>query len=116
MANRICHVEIAVTDLAKAKSFYGDVFGWTYPMDSPQYVLFTAGDGVGGGFSPVDKAPQDGAVAIYIGVDDISQTLKRIESAGGKTVQPKTAIGGGFGYMAHVRDPFGNMMGLCSSE
>ncbi len=111
MAGNICHIEISVTDMAVARKFYGDVFGWEFPMVGDEYTIFKAGDGVGGGLELRKDRPADGAVTLYIYVDDIPAALDRIVKAGGKAERPKTEIPG-YGFMATFRDPCGNKMAL----
>ena len=48
---------------------------------------------------------------ITIDVEEIDQSLKEIESRGGSTVTPRTAIPG-MGAFAYFKDPEGNIMGL----
>jgi predicted enzyme related to lactoylglutathione lyase len=48
---------------------------------------------------------------ITIDVDDIEQSLKAIEAAGGSTVTPRTPIPG-MGAFGYFKDPEGNVMGL----
>ena len=45
-------------------------------------------------------------------VDDIVETLKRIEKEGGRVVTRRTAIGSGMGAFAAFTDPVGNEFGL----
>jgi predicted enzyme related to lactoylglutathione lyase len=45
-------------------------------------------------------------------VDDIADTLKRIETEGGRVVTRRTAIGSGMGAFAVFADPVGNEFGL----
>ena len=82
MAGNICHVEIAVTDMAVARKFYGDIFGWTFPMAGDEYTIFKAGGGVGGGMELCKDRRPDGPITLYIYVDDIPATLDRIVKAG----------------------------------
>ena len=53
MANPFVHVELATTDINKAKGFYGKLFDWKLedmPMsDGMIYTMVGVGDGVGGG-------------------------------------------------------------------
>ena len=51
------------------------------------------------------------APVITIDVDDIDQSLKEIETGGGSTVTPRTAIPG-MGAFAYFKDPEGNVLGL----
>jgi len=52
MANPFVHVELNTTDVAKAKSFYGELFAWQLedmPMPEGSYTMIKVGDGTGGG-------------------------------------------------------------------
>jgi uncharacterized protein len=109
----IVHIEIPATDPQKAGVFYNELFGWQL-QDIPDmdYMLFTSGGDLGGGFPRIDGQmykPDD--VTIYIDSDDIDETLKRIESLGGKTLMGKTEITG-MGWFAFFADPSGNRIAL----
>ena len=111
MRNAIVHLEIPVTDLDKAKSFYSKLFGWKVDlMPEMDYALFDTGTPPNGGFNKVDKIGTGGCM-LYIHVDDIEKKLKEIEKAGGKTVRKKTEIPQ-FGWNATFKDIFGNILGL----
>jgi predicted enzyme related to lactoylglutathione lyase len=112
MVNGICHVEIPVTDLKKAKEFYSKVFGWTVPFidEKAGYALFDTGTPPNGGFSKVDKVTPS-QLRIYVMVDDIERKLQEIKNAGGKAVE-KTLEIPGFGWEAKFSDVFGNVLGL----
>src|ERR1044072_6061294 len=45
---RIDYVELDVADVARAKKFYGDVFGWTFKDYGPDYCEFRDGRLTGG--------------------------------------------------------------------
>ena len=111
MKNAIIHLEIPVTDLDKAKSFYSKLFGWKVDlMPGANYGLFDTGTPPNGGFNKVDKIVSGGCM-LYIHVDDIEKKLKEIEKAGGKTVMKKTEVPQ-FGWNATFKDIFGNIIGL----
>jgi len=117
MSNSICHIELAVGDLAAAGSFYGEVFGWkTIPVGAGD-ALWEAGEGIGGGFSLDDPSAGNGQSTVaYIKVDDIEATLGRIGALGGGTVKPKTKISDEFGFYALFKDPSGTVIGLWSQS
>ena len=48
----------------------------------------------------------------YIMVDSITESLKRIERAGGKVITPRTDIGPGMGAFGAFTVPVGNEFGL----
>lgn len=108
----IVHVELSAVAGREAGKFYEQVFGWQISVDDPSgYVMFQAEGGPPGGFVEVSPDNPAGTVVPYLQTDDIEGDLKRIEAAGGKTLQPKTEISG-TGWFAHFSDPAGNRMGL----
>lgn len=118
--SRIVHVEIPAPDLDKAAEFYSKLFGWKVRMmPEMDYADWSPEEGeegaVGGGFSKQAKPSTDGAL-LYIGVDDIEAKLAEIETAGGKTLTPKTKISDEYGYYAEFTDIFGNKLGLWAKE
>lgn len=119
MANRIGHIEINVSDMEKAKEFYGGLFGWTFTPVGDDYTIFHIEGGVGGGLNLNTKTAGDGAVRFYVEVEDMPDALKRINAAGGQTVMKKTKIEAGkedYGYIGQFRDPFGTTLGLWSKK
>ena len=119
MANHpIVHIEIPARDTAAASKFYADAFGWNIQHEpSFNYYMFQANPGPGGGFVDVGNeigGYKVGEVLIYIGTDDIDATLAKIESLGGKTLQPKTEIPQ-TGWFAYFADPAGNRIALYTS-
>ena len=110
-----CKVEwftIPSPDLKQAKSFYGEIFGWTFEEYSPTYIVFKTGN-ISGGLVQEHK-PQEGGISVSITVDDITETLKHIQNAGGEIVVDKMEIAGGFGHCAVFKDPNGNQLELWS--
>ena len=120
---KVVHFEIPVDDLGRAKSFYGSVFDWqldTMPMGDGEYTgvtttpaddaqLPTEPGAINGGMMQRDEVTPH--PVITIDVDAIDDTLQEIESRGGSTVLPRTAIPG-MGAFAYFKDPEGNVMGL----
>ena len=110
----IVHLDIPATDPASASKFYADLFDWKIHVDPTfNYHMFQAESGPGGGFVQVDEATgyKLGEVLIYVWTDDIDATLAKVESLGGKTLQPKTEIPQN-GWFAFFADPAGNRIGL----
>jgi predicted enzyme related to lactoylglutathione lyase len=120
---KVVHFEIPVEDLDRAKSFYGSVFDWqldTMAMENGDYTGVTTTP-VGDSQMPTEPGSINGGMmqrdettphpVITIDVDAIDDTLQEIESRGGSTVLPRTAIPG-MGAFAYFKDPEGNVMGL----
>ena len=110
--NRFNWVEIRVRDLDKAKSFYGSLFDWQISGGENKdyaYWLINTGEKPGGGMWRFPEGKSLG-VLVYILVDDIDKTLKKIVELGGKVVVPKSKENGN--AMATFADPDGNLLAL----
>jgi uncharacterized protein len=109
--NGIAWFEIGTDDPAGAEKFYGDVFGWTLSRnddDLPGFQMFTAGDGPGlhaGGL--FDIGDQPGYAVFGVQVEDVAETCRRVEAAGGSVKQPPRVTPVGLTF-AHLLDPKGN--------
>ena len=110
------HIEFPADDVERAKTFYANVFGWSFrAMDELEgYFLYTAGPGdLGGGIGiRGENAPQ--AARNYIAVDDVDAAISKVQENGGSVVVPKTDIG--IGWYAAVTDTEGNELGLYRSK
>ena len=119
MANPFVHIELSTTDLAKAKAFYGKLFGWELedvemaPGDF--YTLVKVGEGTGGGMmkQPVPGAPS--AWLAYVQVDDIRASTEKAKALGAKVLQDVTEIRG-VGWFSVLADPTGAPIALWKSS
>ena len=113
----IVHFEIPADDVARARKFYGDLFGWKIepftgaPME---YWMVATGRqegemGVDGGMMKRQDPRQQ--TIVYIDVPSVDEYLKKVVSLGGQMCVPKTAIPG-MGYYAVCFDPENNGFGL----
>lgn len=125
--NRVVHFEIHGTDMDALQKFYQDVFGWTFQDMGAQMgnyrVINTGNDapnsswpGINGGLTPRrGELPQSGqpvnAFVCTITVDNIDETLAKIEAAGGKVATEKMDVPG-VGMLAYRQDPEGNIFGI----
>jgi predicted enzyme related to lactoylglutathione lyase len=107
MGNPLVHFEFMVSDVGKAKEFYGKVFDWKFKdAESMDYVMIDTGKEPGGGMmKKSDETPQF-ALSEYFQVDDIEETLGRVEKAGGRRGIPKMEIPD-MGWWAMFFDPDG---------
>ena len=119
MSAPVVHIEVRGLDEASLRSFYSEIFGWEYSADLSVdgYSITEIGNrpltaAIGGTPDWVARG-----CIFYIQVDDIDETLTRIEAAGGKAVMPKT-VGPDDFPAKHIRvftkflDPAGNVVGL----
>ncbi|MFW9996815.1 MAG: VOC family protein [Candidatus Odinarchaeota archaeon] len=114
MKNTVCHVEIPVLDLEKAKKFYETIFDWKVDLEClPDYGMIDFGNESSVGLFKADTIPES-LINVYFEVADIDDTLEQVEASGGKIVKGKTLIAPELGYSARFQDCFGNELGLHS--
>ncbi|MHC5037260.1 MAG: VOC family protein [Planctomycetota bacterium] len=105
MGNAMCHWELMVTDIEKAKAFYGQVFDWQLDESSmPGYTLIQTGKEPGGGIMLKPAEAPVPALHVYFLVEDIEATLSKVSQAGGQVIVPKTEIPN-IGHFAMFMDP-----------
>ena len=113
----ICHIELYARMLEESAQFYVDLFGWTTTPHDMGYLFWKDSDGNSGGFTTAGGPVTNPAATVYIHVDNIAATLRKIEEHGGVIIREKTPIGDGSkGYYALFRDPAGNNIGLQCGE
>ncbi|MCM3554377.1 VOC family protein [Janibacter melonis] len=108
----ITHIDIPVSDLARASEFYNGLFGWQiaeipgyegYPMwQAPNKIS-------GGGLAPRGEGftqPRS-----YVEVDSIEETLAKVRESGGAVVMEKSPISE-TSWWAVFTDPDGNVVGV----
>ena len=86
--------ELMTTDAAAATKFYGGLFGWTVQeMPGPMgtYRIFMQGETqVGGAMAAPPGVPSNWLV--YMGVEDVDASAKKITELGGKIMVPPTTV------------------------
>ena len=119
MSNAINWFELPSNNFKRAVKFYSEVIGAKLqPMDNEQMQMAffpTKEKGVGGCVTHGNgNKPQSEGTMVYLnGGNDLAGQLSRVETAGGKVVMPKTAIGEN-GFMAIFTDTEGNRVALHS--
>ncbi len=123
--NVISWVEIPVLEMARARRFYENVFGFEIEVQQFNDLLmgwFPFADGKPGasgslvqhetGYAPSNsKGP-----VIYFACEDLQQELDRVAGAGGQILQPKTQISEAIGFMGVFLDSEGNRIALHSRK
>jgi uncharacterized protein len=104
---QIQYIEFLSNDLARAKKFYTDAFGWTFIDYGPDYVGFE-GDHVDGGFTT--GQPVKGSVLVILYSKKLEDTKSKIEKAGGKIVKDIFSFPGGRRF--HFADLDGNELAV----
>ncbi len=107
---RIDYIEMAVSDIARAKRFYGAAFGWTFTDYGPDYCEFQDGRLTGGFTTHATPTPGGPLVVLY--ADDLAATLQRVEAAGGGIAKPIFEFPGGRRF--HFVDPDGYELAVWS--
>ena len=110
VANKPAWIDLASTDPAASRTFYGKLFGWQIEVNpDPQYGGYALAKidgqdvaGIGGTQSP----EQPTAWSLYIRTDDAEDLGRRVEAAGGTVVAPAFDVGDQ-GKMAVFQDPSG---------
>ena len=100
----IVFLDIAGPDSAALREFYASVFDWEFDAESK--------------FSVAIENPIDGVIRqdpaekrIYLGVDDVSATLKDVVDSGGSVDVERFEVPGVV-VLGLFRDPAGNPLGL----
>jgi len=115
--------EISVSNIMRAKKFYESVFNIQMEvmemmgMKMAMFPYEESGGKLSGAIvqSDMHKPSMDGVKVYFNGNPDLSETLSRVESAGGKITMPKTPIGEN-GFMAFFIDTEGNTVALHSQN
>ncbi|MGE7605924.1 VOC family protein [Peribacillus frigoritolerans] len=121
---RIVHFEIHVNDMERAKTFYREVFGWSFQDWSdyagmPYFGAVTGNEnehGIDGALMQRQSAPPEthqalNAFACTIGVENYDLTEAKIIENGGKLAMPKYALPG-MAWQGYYIDPEGNTFGI----
>jgi predicted enzyme related to lactoylglutathione lyase len=120
MSNALNWFEIPVTDLARAKEFYGRVLQADLreeSMSGRNMAIFPYREGgVGGALIQGEPlAPSTQGTLVYLNAgDDLPGAVKRVEAAGGKVVMGATLLSEQIGSIAVFLDSEGNQVALHS--
>jgi len=121
MANNFDWVEIRTRDIRRAANFYEKLFGWKVVEKETiegfdHWVFETGKTSFHRSRGGIWLRPRDEnlGVLVYIAVNDIETTLKRLTELGGEVFAPKTLVAP-HGYKAYFADPDGNLFGLWES-
>jgi uncharacterized protein len=120
MRNPVGYFEIPVVHMERAIVFYQRVFDDTFErttIDGNPMAFFRFdpnASGITGALAQGDSyVPGKQGPRIYFKADDIEETLRKVEAAGGKVTYPKTSVGE-YGWVAEFEDSEGNLIALQS--
>ena len=115
MPNPVVHIELASTDVARAKEFYGALFDWK--LEDMQigpggnYTMIRVGEGTGGGMMRQLMPGAPSGWVPYVLVDDVRAATAKARSLKATVYRDVTDIPG-MGSFAIIGDPTGAMVGL----
>ncbi len=109
---KICYLEIPAKTAEASADFYSTIFGWRVRKRGDGALAFDDSGCVSGTWVKESDRTPDERTRTYIMVDSIAETLKRIQTAGGRVLTPRTDIGQGMGAFGAFTDPVGNEFGL----
>lgn len=121
MSGKVVHFEIPFEDGDRARSFYGDVFGWELMhMPDMGYTMVTTGP-TDPGAGPTESGFINGGMLerdadftgpnLVLETDAIEESLAAVTAAGGSVVRERMPVGD-MGFAAYFRDTEGNLVGL----
>ncbi len=133
--NPVVHFEMGYNDKGRMVDFYSSVFGWNAKdmgSEMGNYVVVQTSETddkgmlkepgrINGGFYAKTESPLSQAPSVVIAVDDIHESMKKVEAAGGKilgamgndgqpTMEPQDIPG--VGLWISFQDSEGNRVSL----
>lgn len=110
--NHINYLEFKANDLDLVKSFYSNVFGWTFTDFGPNYTAFSE-SGLEGGFEKSNDPIVNGAL-IVLYHQDLDLIKAKVIEAGAKISMDIFTFPGGKRF--HFIDPTGNELAIWTDK
>ena len=105
------YVEFTVDDLAAAKRFYSEAFGWGFNDYGPEYAGIQGAERELGGLLQSEELRSGGPLVILYS-ENLETSLAAVKAAGGRIVKEPFAFPGGRRF--HFADPSGNELAVWS--
>lgn len=111
---RVCYLEIPAIDVHQSAAFYEKVFGWNIRNRDTNRPSFDDATGYVSGAWVIGRTiSREAGLLPYIWVDGMNNVLERVTANGGEVVEaPHMDSPDGGAWIATVRDPAGNLVGL----
>ncbi|MFD4604896.1 VOC family protein [Streptomyces sp. NPDC058464] len=110
-----CWADAMFGDLEGAKSFYGEVLGWTFGESSSEYGNYTQayanGKAVAAVVPPMPGQEGQSQWCLYFASPDAAAAAARIRENGGEVLMEPMQVGD-FGTMCLAREPSGAVFGI----
>jgi predicted enzyme related to lactoylglutathione lyase len=123
--SRITHFEIHASNPPALIAFYTEVLGWKFTKwQMAEYWLITTGPadqpGINGGLlqRPAcagKDSPWTNAFVCTAQVDSLEDTLEKADQLGAVVALPTMPVTG-VGWLAYIKDPDGNVLGLMQPD
>lgn len=112
---RIHYIEFPASDLEATKSFFSEVFRWSFQDYGADYAAFSNA-GLEGGFftSDLQARTKTGSALIVLYSSHLEETRSKIVDAGGEIVKDIFSFPGGRRF--HFIEPSGNELAVWSDE
>lgn len=111
MHNSVCHIEIFVSDMDRAQTFYQALFGWRFSAFTPDMVVFGNGDQHIGGLMRTDSVQPAARASVWFRVKELDSMIALGQELGGSVIEPKGEVPH-VGWSAALADPDGNPFGM----
>ena len=109
---RLDYVEFGAPDVAVARRFYEQAFGWRFTDYGSDYTAFEDGR-LAGGLTSERPVVRGGPLVILFAVD-LADAERRVREAGGTVTAPPFDFPGGRRF--HFTDPAGNELAVWSDR
>jgi predicted enzyme related to lactoylglutathione lyase len=115
MPGQMVHFEIPAGDTAKAREFWGGLFGWQFqefPGSPTEYHMTQFSETTGGAIYGAEGAER--GTRTYFDVDDIGAGTGRVRELGGEAGEAMPVPS--MGWFAVCKDTEGNEFGLWQTD
>ena len=115
--------EIETPDPEVFQRFHAAMWGWAFQrafedseLEADYWIIQADGHGIGGLQRAATSTPPHAGTRLYVEVDDLEDTLKRVEAYGGCVERRRTALGGADRWYGTASDPTGVTFGMWTAH
>ena len=114
MAGQIVHFELPADDTARAREFWGSLFGWQFESYPGPFEYHMARISDTAGAAITNMEPEKTGARAYFDVDEINAGVARVKELGGEANDPAPVPN--MGWFSVCKDPEGNEFGLWQTD
>lgn len=114
MSGKPVNIEIPADDTAKAREFWGSLFGWQFEASAGLFEYDTSRITDHSGAAITNMEPGKRGIRVYFDVDDITAATGQVKELGGVAGQLRPVPGRG--WSAVCQDSEGNEFGLWQDD